>query len=84
MVAFLFKPSVGILALEACETLRLLGRTLKDFEPDVKLISAAYLKPSVQGNRPETRDAMGICVATRREEIRSLPIKSEERQHHGR
>jgi transposase len=75
--ARLAPASIGI---EACGTAHYWGRTLRALGHDVRLIPAAYVKPFVQRNKTDARDAAAICMVRGRPGLRFVPIKSADQQ----
>lgn len=67
-------------AMEACGSAHHWARELRGLGYDVKLIPAQFTAAFVIGNKRDASDADAIFEATRREQIRPVPIRSEEQQ----
>ena len=80
MTAFFAKLPPCLVTLEACGTSHYWGRTLRAMGHEARLIPAAYVKPFVQRNKTDARDAVAICVSAWRPDMRPVAIKSEEQQ----
>ena len=77
-----FLPSLApaLVGIEACGSAHYCGRTLRALGHEVRLIPAAYVRPFVQRNKNDARDAAAICAARRRPDMRFVAIKSVEQQ----
>ena len=70
LLAFLAQyPGVSI-AMEACSGSNYWGRTLEEMGFAVLLIPPQYVKPFVKGNKNDRNDALAICEAARRPNMR--------------
>ncbi|AZO16799.1 IS110 family transposase [Mesorhizobium sp. M2A.F.Ca.ET.043.05.1.1] len=70
----------ALIGMEACGSAHHWARTLSALGHDVKLMPPAYVKPYVQRNKNDARDAHGCCEAVSRPDMRFVPIKSVEQQ----
>lgn len=66
--------------LEACAGSHHLGRQLKRLGHEPKLMNPYEVKAYVRGDKTDAHDAEGVCEATSRERVRSIPVKSVEQQ----
>ena len=80
MIEFFSKLPPCLIGARGVRDLALLGRTLRAQGHDLRLIPAAYVKPFVNRNKTDARDAAAICVAARRPDMREVAIKSDEQQ----
>lgn len=80
VVAFFSKLTPALVGIEACGSAHYWGRTLRSLGHQVRLIPAAYVKPFVQRNKNDARDAAAICAAVGRPDMRYVAIKSVEQQ----
>ena len=69
-----------IVGMEACGSAHHWGRVLRKGGHDVRLMSAAYVKPYVKRGKTDAADAEAICEAVQRPTMRFVEIKSEEQQ----
>src|SRR5450631_3134660 len=67
-----------LIGMEACGGAHFLGRTLREQGHDVKLIPAQFVKPFVKSNKNDFIDAEAIAEAVTRENMRFVPIKTED------
>jgi transposase len=80
MVEFFAKLEPTRLGLEACGASHHWARTLQGLGHEVVLLPPQYVKPYVQRNKNDSRDAEAICEAMSRPRIRSVPAKTTEQQ----
>jgi transposase len=80
MVEFFAKLEPTRIGLEACGASHHWARTLQEFGHEVVLLPPQYVKPYVQRNKNDSRDAEAICEAMSRPRIRSVPVKTAEQQ----
>ncbi|MEW8200326.1 MAG: IS110 family transposase, partial [Candidatus Thiodiazotropha endolucinida] len=69
-----FEPTV--LAMEACGSSHYWGRLFHDMGHDVRLLPPQHVKPFVRVNKTDAGDAVAICEAAQRPNIRFVSIKS--------
>src|SRR5260370_36767915 len=67
-----------LIGMEACSGSHFLGRALREQGHDVKLIPAQFVKPFVKPNKNEFRDAEAIDEAVDRQNMRFVPIKTDD------
>ena len=80
MVSFFGKLTPVDIAIEACGASHHWGRTLQAMGHRVRLIPAQYVKPFVKRGKNDRNDAEAISEAAARPGMRSVPIKTAERQ----
>jgi len=80
MVEFFAKLEPTRIGLEACGASHHWARTLQGLGHEVVLLPPQYVKPYVQRNKNDSRDAEAICEAMSRPRIRSVPVKTAEQQ----
>ena len=69
-----FEPTV--LAMEACGSSHYWGRLFRDMGHDVRLVPPQHVKPFVRINKTDAGDAVAVCEAAQRPNIRFVSIKS--------
>ncbi len=69
-----------VVALEACATAHHWGRAIQGLGHEVRLLPPAYVKPFVQRNKTDARDAHAIAEAAQRPGMPRVPLKSLEQQ----
>src|SRR5258708_32383174 len=77
-LAFTANLQVQLIGMEACSGAHFLGRALRKQGHEVRLMPAQYVKPYVQTNKSDYRDAEAIAEAVQRPRMRFVPIKTEE------
>lgn len=80
VAAVFAKLAPALVGIEACGSAHYWGRTLRALGHQVRLIPAAYVRPFVQRNKNDARDAAAICAALGRPDMRFVAIKSVEQQ----
>jgi transposase len=66
--------------LEACGAAHYWARELRKLGHEVVLLPPQYVKPYVQRNKNDSRDAEAICEAMSRPRMRFVPVKTAEQQ----
>ena len=79
MVRFFTRPPIEI-AMEACGGSHHWGRVLQALGHSVRLIPPQYVKPFVKRGKNDRNDAEAISEAAARPDMRTVAIKSAERQ----
>ena len=69
-----------LIGMEACGSAHYWARQLEKYGHTVKLIAAQHVKPYVQNNKNDARDAEAICEALSRPRMRFVEVKSVEQQ----
>lgn len=69
-----------LIGMEACGSAHYWARRLEKYGHTVKLMPGQHVKPYVQNNKNDARDAEAICEAVNRPRMRFVPIKSIEQQ----
>jgi transposase len=80
MVEFFAKLEPTRIGLEACGAAHHWARTLQGLGHEVALLPPQYVKPYVQRNKNDSRDAEAICEAMSRPRMRFVPVKTAEQQ----
>ena len=70
-----------LVGLEACGGSHYWAREITRLGHTVKLMAPQAVKPYVQGNKTDGRDAEGICEAASRPRVRAVPINSAADEH---
>ena len=69
-----------LVGLEASGSAHYWARELTKLGHTVQLISPQFVKPYIQGNKNDPKDAAGICEAVGRPHMRCVPIKAVDQQ----
>jgi transposase len=69
-----------VIGMEACGSAQYWAREFQQLGHTVKLSSPQFVKPSVKGNKNDSRDAEAICEAVARPHMRFVPLKTVESQ----
>lgn len=75
---FLVNTPAALVGMEACAGSHGIGRLLRDYGHDVKLIPAQFVRPFVKSNKNDYVDAEAIAEAVQRPTMRFVPIKTED------
>ena len=78
LIAFTANMQTSLVGMEACSGAHFLGRTLREQGHDVKLIPAQFVKPFVKSHKNDFVDAEAIAEAVERENMRFVPIKTDD------
>src|SRR5580692_3836316 len=78
LLRFTANVQVHLIGMEACPGSHFLGRALREQGHDVKLIPAQFVKPFVKSNKNDFIDAEAIAEAVERENMRFVPIKTDD------
>jgi transposase len=68
----------SLIGMEAGVGSHFLGRALREQGHQVRLIPAQFVRPFVKSNKNDYRDAEAIAEAVERENMRFVPIKTED------
>ena len=68
----------SLIGMEAGVGSHFLGRGLREQGHEVRLIPAQFVRPFVKSNKNDYRDAEAIAEAVERENMRFVPIKTED------
>lgn len=68
----------SLIGMEAGVGSHFLGRALREQGHQVRLIAAQFVRPFVKSNKNDYRDAEAIAEAVERENMRFVPIKTED------
>ncbi|MBI5462032.1 MAG: IS110 family transposase [Gammaproteobacteria bacterium] len=77
---FAAQDARGEVVMEACGSAHYWGRYLEGLGYRVRLIAAQHVKPFVVGNKTDANDADAIYAASRRADLRAVPLKSTAQQ----
>ena len=69
-----------LIGMEACGGAHHLGRTLKEYGHDVKLMAVQHVKPYTNAYKNDFNDAAGICEAVTRPQMKFVGIKTISQQ----
>jgi transposase len=78
LLAFTANMPHCLIGMEACAGAHFLGAGLRDQGHQARLIPAQFVKPFVKSNKNDFRDAEAIAEAVVRENMRFVPIKTDE------
>src|ERR1700751_5603139 len=78
LITFTANMQTCLIGMEACSGAHFLVRTLRQQGHDVKLIPAQVVKPFVKSNKNDFIDAEAIAEAGDRENMRFVPIKTDD------
>jgi transposase len=78
LLAYTANVPTSLVGLEACSGAHFLGARLREQGHDVRLIPAQFIKPYRKSNKNDFIDAEAIAEAVGKENMRFVPIKSEE------
>jgi len=78
LLAYTANLPLSLVGLEACSGAHFLGARLREQGHDVRLIPAQFIKPYRKSNKNDFIDAEAIAEAVGKENMRFVPIKSEE------
>ncbi len=67
-----------IVAMEACASSQYWARTIEELGHEVKRIPAQFVTPYRRGNKTDATDAMAICEAAQRPNMKFVPNKTQE------
>ena len=80
MLRFFANLDPCLIGMEVCGSAHHWARQLQGFGHNVKLISPQFVTPYRKGNKTDGNDAMAICEAVTRSDMRFVPIKTTEQQ----
>lgn len=80
MLAFFAKLPPTVVVMEACGAAHHLARELGKLGHTAKLIAPQLVKPYIERNKNDGRDAEGLCEASSRPRMRYVPVKTAEQQ----
>jgi len=78
LLAYTANLPSSLIGIEACSGAHFIGAALRNQEHDVRLIPAQFVKPFVKSNKNDFLDAEAIAEAVTRENMRFVPIKTDE------
>ncbi len=77
---FMAQQRPSLVGMEACYSSHYWGRLLNGYGHEVRLIPAQHVKPFVRGNKNDANDAIAIGEASKRPNLRVVPVKTIEQQ----
>jgi len=78
LITFTANLQTCLIGMESCSGSHFLGRALREQGHDVKLIPAQFVKPFVKSHKNDFVDAEAIAEALERENMRFVPIKTDD------
>lgn len=78
LLAYMANVKAALVGMEACSGAHFLGATLQKQGHQVRLIPAQFVKPFVKSNKNDYADAEAIAEAVERDNMRFVPIKTDE------
>ena len=78
MITFTANLQTCLIGMESCSGSHFLGRALREQGHEVKLIPAQFVKPFVKSHKNDFVDAEAIAEAVERENMRFVPIKTDD------
>ena len=78
LVEYTANLPASLIGMEAGVGSHFLGRALREQGHEVRLIPAQFVRPFVKSNKNDYRDAEAIAEAVERENMRFVPIKTED------
>jgi transposase len=78
LLRYLATMPTALVGMEACAGSHGIGRALREYGRDVKLIPAQFVRPFVKSNKNDYIDAEAIAEAVQRPTMRFVPIKTED------
>lgn len=80
LMTWFAQQPVGKVGLEACGGAHEWARRLLALGFDVKMMAPQHVKPYVQGNKTDARDAAAICEAASRDSVPAVAIRDQNGQ----
>jgi transposase len=80
VLEFLSRQPTCVVALEACATSHYWGREIIRLGHEVRMIPPIYVKPFVKRQKNDAAEAEAIAEAAVRPTMRSVAVKSEQKQ----
>jgi transposase len=78
LIAFTANLQTCLIGMESCSGAHFLGRALREQGHDARLMPAQYVKPYVKSHKNDFVDAEAIAEAVERENMRFVPIKTDD------
>jgi len=78
LITFTANLQTCLIGMESCSGSHFLGRALREQGHEVKLIPAQFVKPFVKSHKNDFVDAEAIAEAVERENMRFVPIKTDD------
>jgi len=80
LIEFMHQQEPTVVAMEACGSSNYWARVFMKMGHTVKLVPAQHVKPFVKGNKNDRNDALAICEASLRPDMKFATVKSHEQQ----
>jgi transposase len=77
---FFAQQPAATVVMEACGSAHFFGRRIQKLGHRVVLLPPHHVRPYVRRNKTDRADAKGLLEASRNEEIRPVPVKTETQQ----
>jgi transposase len=78
LIAFTANMQTCLIGMESCSGAHFLGRALREQGHDARLMPAQFVKPYVKSHKNDFVDAEAIAEAVERENMRFVPIKTDD------
>src|SRR5271165_831019 len=78
LLAYTANLQSSLIGIEACAGAHVIGAALRSQGHEVRLMPAQFVKPYVKSNKNDFIDAEAIAEAVTRENMRFVPIKTED------
>jgi transposase len=78
LLAYTANLAHSLIGMEACAGAHFIGRALRDQGHDIRIIPAQFVKPFRKSNKNDFIDAEAIAEAVSRQNMRFVPIKSDD------
>jgi transposase len=78
LITFTANLQTCLIGMESCSGSHFLGRALREQGHELKLIPAQFVKPFVKSHKNDFVDAEAIAEAVERENMRFVPIKTDD------
>ena len=78
LIAFTANLQTCLIGMESCSGAHFLGRALREQGHDARLMAAQFVKPYVKSHKNDFVDAEAIAEAVERENMRFVPIKTDD------
>lgn len=80
LLEFVLQQDASVVAMEACYSSHYWARLFQAHGFEIQMIPAQHVKPFRRGNKNDHNDAVAVAEASRRPNIRFVPVKTIEQQ----